>query len=244
MNNNQNMDQGQKKRPLISHISQKTLRFTTAFCAAAMLVCNVAYAAPLGTAATTSEAPVSTDAAVSTFTNVVITSYDENGFHPDDLIRIDALVDKTDISFVVLSNKINAALEKQNHIPAGWPVESRIVSTEFNPTADPCISDGRKHYGMDISTKSQIIPIYATASGTVTTSTFHPEFGNYVVIDHGNGFTTLYAHCDELNVNAGDEIKKGDIIGTTGTTGMSTGIHSHYEIQLNGVYQNPRDYLG
>ena len=145
---------------------------------------------------------------------------------------------------MVLSNKINAALEKQNHIPAGWPVESRIVSTEFNPTADPCISDGRKHYGMDISTKSQIIPIYATASGTVTTSTFHPEFGNYVVIDHGNGFTTLYAHCDELNVNAGDEIKKGDIIGTTGTTGMSTGIHCHYEIQLNGVYQNPRDYLG
>ena len=241
---NQHIHQEQKKHSLISHISQKTLRFTTAFCAAAMLVCGVAYAAPLNAAAAVSETPVSTDAAGSTFTNVVITSYDKNGFHPDDLIRIDALVDKTDISFVVLSNKINAALEKQNHIPAGWPVESRIVSTEFNPTSDPCISDGRKHYGMDISTKSQIIPIYATASGTVTTSTFHPEFGYYVVIDHTNGFTTLYAHCDELTVNAGDEIEKGDMIGTTGSSGWSTGIHCHYEIQLNGVYQNPRDYLG
>ena len=244
MNKNQNIDQGQKKHPLLSHISQNTLRFTTALCAAAMLACGVAYAATPNTATVVSETPLHTATTESTFTNVVITAYDENGFHPDDLIRIDALVNKTDISFAVISNKINAALEKQNHIPGGWPVESRIVSTEFNPTADPCISDGRKHYGMDISTKSQIIPVYATASGTVTTSTFHPEFGYYVVIDHANGFTTLYAHCDELTVNAGDEIKKGDIIGTTGSSGMSTGIHCHYEIQLNGVYQNPRDYLG
>lgn len=237
MNQHQRISQGQKKYSLISHISQKTLRFTTAFCAAAMLTCGVAYAA-------TETPQPAKEAAGSTFTNVVITAYDKNGFHSDDLVSIDALVNKTDISYVVLSNKINAALEKQNHIPAGWPVESRIVSTEFNPTADPCISDGRKHYGMDFSTKSQIIPIYATASGTVTTATFHPEFGYYVVIDHENGFTTLYAHCDELTVNAGDKIEKGDIIATTGSTGWSTGIHCHYEIQLNGVYQNPRDYLG
>ncbi|WP_405726606.1 M23 family metallopeptidase [Anaerotignum sp.] len=240
MNKHQHISQEQKKHSLISHISQKALRFTTAFCAAAMLACGVAYAA----APAASEAALPADAAGSTFTNVVVTAYDKNGFHSDDLIRIDALVHKTDISFAVISNKINAALEKQNHIPGGWPVESRIVSTEFNPTADPCISDGRKHYGMDISTKSQIIPIYATASGTVTTATFHPEFGYYVVIDHENGFTTLYAHCNELTVNAGDTIEKGDIIATTGSTGWSTGIHCHYEIQLNGVYQNPRDYLG
>ena len=65
---------------------------------------------------------------------------------------------------------------------------------------------------MDISTQSRIIPIYATASGTVVTAQYHSEFGNYVVIDHGNGFTTLYAHCTDLNVAVGDKVKKGDTI--------------------------------
>ena len=236
MKHTQNTNQEQKKHFLTSH---KSIRFTAALCAAAVLAGGVAYAATPDAIA----AEPTTEISESTFTDVVATTYDETEFPTSDQIRLEASVDGG-IILTVIHQKVDAAAADQKFIPSGWPVESRIVSTEFNPTADPSISDGRKHEGMDISTKSQIIPIYATASGTVTTSTFHPEFGNYVVIDHGNGFTTLYAHCDELNVNAGDEIKKGDIIGTTGTTGMSTGIHCHYEIQLNGVYQNPRDYLG
>ncbi len=179
-----------------------------------------------------------------TFTNIISTSYNKASTLSAQLDKMNAMMDETGISFTSVAADVTYALACQNNIPTGWPVESRIVSTEFNPTADASISDGRKHYGMDISTKSQIIPIYATAAGTVTTATFHPEFGFYVVIDHYNGFTTLYAHCTELNVTVGDKVKRGDIIGTTGTTGMSSGIHCHYEIQLNGVYQNPRDYLG
>ena len=143
----------------------------------------------------------------------------------------------------MIHQKEDAAAAEQKFIPSGWPVESRIVSTEFNPTADPSISDGRKHEGMDISTKSQIIPIYATADGVVVTANFDSGYGNQVIIDHGNGFTTLYAHCNELTVSAGDTVNKGDMIATTGNTGWSTGIHLHYEIMLNGVYQNPRDYI-
>ncbi len=147
-----------------------------------------------------------------------------------------------DISFTVVTGK-QTYVAGPNNIPSGWPVESRIVSTEFNPTADCSISDGRKHEGMDISTRSQFLPISAAAEGQVITANYDSGYGYQVIIDHLNGYTTLYAHCDELFVEAGDFVKKGDIIATTGNTGWSTGIHLHYEVMLNGEYQNPRDYL-
>lgn len=178
-----------------------------------------------------------------TFTNIVTTSYNKASNLSSQLDKMNAMMEETGVSFTSVATDVTYLLACQNNIPNGWPVESRIVSTEFNPDGDPAISDGRKHCGMDISTQSQMIPISATAAGTVTTATFHPGYGYYVVIDHYNGFTTLYAHCDSLNVSEGDKVKKGDIIGITGTTGMSTGIHCHYEIQLNGIYQDPRDYL-
>ncbi|WP_458408189.1 M23 family metallopeptidase [Anaerotignum sp.] len=236
MNTNQNTNQEQKKHFLTSH---KAFRFTAALCAAATLAGGVAYAA-------TPDTTVSEQAAIvteSSFTDVIMTTFDAQDAPSSDLIRLKTPVDESMISLVVINNKMDAALENQNRIPSGWPVESRIVSTEFNPTANPAISDGRKHEGMDISTKSQIIPIYATACGTVVTANYDSGYGNQVIIDHGNGFTTLYAHCNELMVSAGDTVKKGAVIATTGNSGWSTGIHCHYEIQLNGVYQNPRDYL-
>jgi len=239
MTKNRNTNQEQKKSFLNSH---KSLRFTAALCTAAMLIGGVAYAAPVDATEIADAAPVSATAE-STFTNVVMTIYEEEALQPSEMVRLDASVGKTDIVYAVVNQKIDAAQEQQNAIPSGWPVESRIVSTEFNPTGDRSISDGRKHKGMDISTRSQIIPIYATANGTVVTANYHHSYGYQVIIDHGNGFTTLYAHCNELMVNAGDEVKKGDTIATTGNTGWSTGIHLHYEIMLNGVYQNPRDYL-
>ena len=67
--------------------------------------------------------------------------------------------------------------------------------------------------------------------------------GNYVKINHLNGFTTLYAHLADLEVEAGDTVEKGRILGRMGKTGQATGIHCHYEIQLNGIYQDPMDYL-
>ena len=238
MHKNQNTNQEQKKHFLSLHISRKSFRFTAAICAAGMLAGGVAYAATPDT--TTG---VSAVAAESAFTDLVVTAYDENEFPSADLVTLDIPVDEAVISLAVINQKVDAARENQNRIPCGWPVDSRIVSTEFNPTGDPSISDGRKHEGMDISTKSQIIPIYATANGTVVTANYDSGYGNQVIIDHGNGFTTLYAHCNELMVTAGDEVRKGDVVATTGNSGWSTGIHCHYEIQLNGEYQNPRDYL-
>ena len=180
MNTNQNTNQEQKKHFLTSH---KSIRFTAALCAAATLAGGVAYAATPDTAAAAPEKTLVSEAADSTFTDIIMTTYDAQDPSSSDLIRLRTAMDETAISLVVIHNKMDAAMEMQNHIPSGWPVDSRIVSTEFNPTADPSISDGRKHEGMDISTKSQIIPIYATASGTVVTANYDSGYGNQVKAD-------------------------------------------------------------
>ncbi len=177
------------------------------------------------------------------FTNIVSTSYHKASALSTQLDKMNAIADEAGLSFTSVADEVTVTLAEYNNIPSGYPVEGGIITTEFNPTGDASVSDGRTHKGTDFSTRSRILPVVATAAGTVVTSTYHSGFGNYVVIDHGNGFTTLYAHNSELLVSVGDEVKKGDVIAMTGSTGMSTGVHCHYEIQLDGVYQNPRNYF-
>jgi murein DD-endopeptidase MepM/ murein hydrolase activator NlpD len=74
-------------------------------------------------------------------------------------------------------------------------------------------------------------------------ATYHNSYGNYVVIDHGDGVSTVYAHCSKLNVTKGATVKKGDKIGEVGTTGNSTGNHLHFEFRLNGKYIDPFTYI-
>ncbi|MGN0135257.1 peptidoglycan DD-metalloendopeptidase family protein [Anaerotignum sp.] len=123
-------------------------------------------------------------------------------------------------------------------IPSGYPTESRTVSAPFS-MADSKI----QHFGMDFSSNGKNIPVSATADGIVMAAEFAPDKGYYVKINHMNGFATLYAHLSELDVKVGDKVEKGDVLGLTGATGMATGIHCHYEIQLNGIYQDPAKYL-
>lgn len=127
---------------------------------------------------------------------------------------------------------------ENNAIPSGYPTDSKTVSAPFSMT-DPKI----KHLGMDFSSNGKNIPVSATADGIVMVAEFAPDKGYYVKINHMNGFTTLYAHLSELDVKVGDKVSKGDVLGLTGATGMATGIHCHYEIQLNGIYQDPAKYL-
>lgn len=115
---------------------------------------------------------------------------------------------------------------------------------------------GTYHTGMDIA-GSKGTPIYASESGTVLrTNSSCPHnyekeescgcgggYGNYIIIDHGNEFITLYGHLTSLNVTDGDTVKKGDIIGTMGSTGYSTGDHLHLEIRYQGMYLNPASYF-
>jgi len=185
---------------------------------------------------------VETKPATDDFTPIVTTSYNKVTSLAVQLDRIDSRLYETGTSFTQVATNVTETLSAFSDIPNGMPVKNGILSTRFNPNGLSSISDGRVHKGIDISTRSQILPIVATAAGTVVEASYHGGFGYYVLIDHGNGFTTRYAHNTENLVSVGDVVKKGDTIATTGSTGQSTGIHCHYEIMLNGVYQDPMDY--
>lgn len=85
--------------------------------------------------------------------------------------------------------------------------------------------------------------IYAAKSGTVVIATYHYSYGNYVVIDHGDGVSTVYAHASKLLVSVGDKVKQGDVIAKVGTSGNSTGYHLHFEFRLNGKHTDPFGYI-
>ena len=98
------------------------------------------------------------------------------------------------------------------------------------------------HRGIDIPASKNTY-IYASNGGKVVTATFHNSYGNYVVIDHGGGKSTLYAHANKLNCKVGDIVKQGDVIAYVGTTGHSTGNHLHFEVRISGSAKNPLDYV-
>lgn len=133
---------------------------------------------------------------------------------------------------------VSVSEAENTSIPSGYPTDSKTVSAPFSMT-----DHKMQHLGMDFSSNGKNIPVYATANGIVMAAEFAPDKGYYVKINHMNGFTTLYAHLSELDVKGGDKVEKGDILGLTGATGMAIGIHCHYEIQLNGIYQDPAKYL-
>ena len=85
--------------------------------------------------------------------------------------------------------------------------------------------------------------IYAAKSGTVIVSQYSSSYGNYVVISHANGESTLYAHMSKRLVSEGDKVTQGQTIGLVGTTGSSTGNHLHFEVRLNGQRQDPLNYF-
>ncbi len=101
---------------------------------------------------------------------------------------------------------------------------------------------GRMHNGIDLAAPVGT-PIYASDDGVVIASEYKGSFGNLVIIDHQNGFTTYYAHNSKNLVSVGDKIKAGDLIAKMGSTGRSTGSHLHFEIRYNDVPQNPQNYL-
>jgi murein DD-endopeptidase MepM/ murein hydrolase activator NlpD len=85
--------------------------------------------------------------------------------------------------------------------------------------------------------------VRAANSGVVTFTGSRGGYGKLVIIDHGGGFETYYAHLNSIDVSTGDKVEKGQNIGTVGTTGRTTGPHVHFEVRLNGVPQNPINYL-
>jgi len=103
---------------------------------------------------------------------------------------------------------------------------------------------GGFHCGMDITGGGVFgANIVASASGTVIQATSHYSYGNYVIVDHGGGYSTLYAHASKLLVSIGQQVHQGQNIALVGSTGNSTGPHLHYEVRINGKHQNPANYV-
>jgi murein DD-endopeptidase MepM/ murein hydrolase activator NlpD len=100
------------------------------------------------------------------------------------------------------------------------------------------------HTGMDITGTGHGSNIYASAAGTVVKVVNGTRgYGKYIIINHGDGIQTLYAHCSKLYVKQGQYVNQGDIIAAMGSTGNSTGTHLHFEIRINGQYADPLKYV-
>lgn len=125
--------------------------------------------------------------------------------------------------------------------PARWPCYGWITS-EFGFRYDPFTGEKTFHRGIDIATGIGT-PVYAPADGTVVSTGFHSGLGEVIVIDHGLDITTTYGHLNEIKVKVGDTVERGQIIGSVGNTGRSTGPHLHYEVMVNGINVNPRKYI-
>lgn len=103
--------------------------------------------------------------------------------------------------------------------------------------------DGRNHKGLDMAA-NRGTPIFAAGGGTVTYAGYDSDFGYNVVIQHSNGISTRYAHANALSVSRGQVVNQGDMVGTVGSTGYSTGNHLHFEVIVNGTRVNPAPYIG
>jgi murein DD-endopeptidase MepM/ murein hydrolase activator NlpD len=112
----------------------------------------------------------------------------------------------------------------------------------FGWRIDPFTGQKAMHEGTDFMADMRT-PVHAAASGVVVVAQRHPQYGNMIDIDHGNGFTTRYAHLSKLMVKPGDVVRRGAIIGLSGSTGRSTGPHLHFEVRYKGVAQNPSRFL-
>ncbi len=135
--------------------------------------------------------------------------------------------------------KLNA---KVKALPFGRPLTSFNISSSYGPRTDPFLGKTAMHTGVDFRA-SRGTPIKATGSGIVALSRYNGGYGLSVEIVHDNGFVTRFAHMQKLLVSEGQHIKIGDIIGTVGNTGRSTGPHLHYEVRLNGRPVNPMHYI-
>lgn len=146
----------------------------------------------------------------------------------------------------------NTGSMNSNVSSAGWawpmPYDGVYLTSYYGYRYHPLDGDWRYHSGIDISMSGAYGKnIVATRAGTVILSSLESEsgtgYGNYIIIDHGDGYTSLYGHCSELLVSTGQRVSRGQIIARVGSTGWSTGPHLHFEVRYNGETVDPLDYV-
>ena len=145
-------------------------------------------------------------------------------------------------SYESIYDKVKKDINRISKIPSIRPVKGGYLNSSFGYRKDPIDNVMRFHQGQDITVKSGT-SIHSPADGIVKRAYYAGGFGNHIKLDHGNGYTTLFAHLSKIKVKHGQKVKKGEVIGLTGNTGRSTAPHLHYEIHHYGESKNPLDYF-
>ncbi|MDO8318174.1 M23 family metallopeptidase [Rhodoferax sp.] len=148
---------------------------------------------------------------------------------------------RTDL-FTVIESRLFERKMQSLLIPTQKPVTQGEVGSAFGWRLDPITGRTALHTGLDFRAESGT-PILAAAGGVVVTQEFHPEYGNMIEIEHGDDLISRYAHASKTLVKKGDLIKRGQKIAEVGSTGRSTGAHLHFEVMVQGVFQDPQKFL-
>jgi murein DD-endopeptidase MepM/ murein hydrolase activator NlpD len=158
------------------------------------------------------------------------------------LAELDQLTDqRVDLMTVMESRLFDQKIKKQM-VPTQEPVAGGNLGSAFGWRIDPLNGRSALHTGLDFPTEPGT-PILAAAGGVVVTQEYHAAYGNMVEVDHGNHLVTRYAHASRTLVKKGDLVRRGQKIAEVGTTGRSTGPHLHFEVLVEGVYQDPQKFL-
>lgn len=158
---------------------------------------------------------------------------EENGVRTERLQSVENVLVEPENRIVIVGTKVIPSVGTGTF---AWPAVGGYVSSNMGHRW------GRYHYGIDIARPSNYT-IKASDNGVIKTAGSHSTYGNYVVIDHNNGFESLYAHLSRIDVSVGQVVEQGSALGQMGSTGRSTGTHLHFEIHKNGSEVNPLSYL-
>lgn len=159
--------------------------------------------------------------------------------------RMDVLMKKIyiqSLSFDTIVDKAKNKQEMLQHIPGIQPLKTYKYVSGFGTRMHPIYKTLRTHTGIDLVAPTGT-KIYATGDGVVTSAKFERGYGKAIVINHGYQYQSMYAHCSEILVHQGQKVKRGEVIGLVGNTGVSTGSHLHYEIIKGGQKVNPVNYF-
>jgi len=141
------------------------------------------------------------------------------------------------MEFSLLEKRVEERL-----MPTTLPVRNAVMGSSFGYRSDPFSGLRSRHDGLDFAAPAGT-PVLAAADGVVVVASYHPEFGNMIDIDHGDGLLSRYAHLSELKVAESQIVRRGERIGAVGSTGRSSGPHLHFEVRMLGVPQNPASFL-
>lgn len=163
--------------------------------------------------------------------------------------KLDAIKKKVYVQSKSFDDLIGMAKEKEDmlrSIPAIIPVSTKDltrIASGYGLRIHPVYKISKFHAGMDFTAPLGTV-VYASGDGTVeSVQSSKRGMGNYIIINHGFGYSSLYAHLESFNVKEGRKVRRGDVIGYVGNTGMSVAPHLHYEIKLNGVNVDPVNYF-